>query len=153
MNITELKDRPDIEANSKLYKIYIQFNAVLNELRKKKLTEDIIALINDDVATLNTLPTDDGLRKAVKLKQTSILKVLDKVLKIVPKNHYRTIWMLAGMSVFGLPIGITIGMSIGNIGLLGIGLPIGLAIGFAIGAAMDKKAFEQGRQLDVEIRY
>lgn len=31
-------------------------------------------------------------------------------------------------------------------------IPLGMAIGIAIGAGMDKKALEEGRQLDIEIR-
>ena len=31
-------------------------------------------------------------------------------------------------------------------------MPLGMAIGIAIGAGMDKKALEEGRQLDIEIR-
>jgi hypothetical protein len=33
--------------------------------------------------------------------------------------------------------------------LFGIGIPIGVIIGMAIGAGMDKKAFKEGRQLDI----
>jgi hypothetical protein len=36
---------------------------------------------------------------------------------------------------------------------LGIGLPVGMVIGMAVGSGMDKKAFEAGRQLDLEIKY
>lgn len=53
-----------------------------------------------------------------------ILKLIEKELKLVPKNSYRNRWMAIGMSAFGVPIG----------------------------AGMDKKAFEEGRQLDMEIR-
>ena len=56
------------------------------------------------------------------------------------------------MAAFGLPIGAGFGASLQNMAFLGIGLPIGMAIGMAIGTGMDKKAFEEGRQLDLEIR-
>jgi hypothetical protein len=36
--------------------------------------------------------------------------------------------------------------------LLGIGIPIGLAIGIGVGTAMDQKAAQEGRQLDIEIQ-
>jgi hypothetical protein len=61
-------------------------------------------------------------------------------------------WMLFGMSGIGLPIGVAFGLSIGNIGLLGLGLPIGMAIGLAIGMSLDKKALNEGRQLNIEIK-
>ncbi|MFY8110592.1 MAG: hypothetical protein ACOVKP_01170 [Flavobacterium sp.] len=85
-------------------------------------------------------------------KQTKIIKLLEKELKIVPKNYYRNLWSALGMSVFGLPMGAALGLSIGNIGLLGIGLPIGMLIGMLVGSQMDKKAFQEGRQLAIEIK-
>jgi len=36
--------------------------------------------------------------------------------------------------------------------MLGIGLPIGMAIGVKVGSNMDKKAFNEGRQLDFEVK-
>ena len=56
------------------------------------------------------------------------------------------------MSVFGLPIGAALGLSFGNMGLIGIGLPLGGCVGIFVGSQMDKKAFEEGRQLDIEIK-
>jgi drug/metabolite transporter (DMT)-like permease len=71
----------------------------------------------------------------------------------VTKNHYRNTWLALGMGVFGIPLGVTFGVSLGNMGLLGIGLPIGIVVGLAVGSVLDKKAFEAGRQLDLEIKY
>ena len=56
------------------------------------------------------------------------------------------------MTAFGLPIGITFGMLMNNMGLLAIGLPIGMGIGIAAGSGMDKKAREEGRQLNIELK-
>ena len=78
--------------------------------------------------------------------------MIEKEEKLVPKNAYRTRWMAIGMSVFGVPIGMAFGASLGNMAFLAIGIPLGMAIGIAIGAGMDKKALEEGRQLDIEIR-
>ncbi|MXN93014.1 hypothetical protein GR160_17445 [Flavobacterium sp. Sd200] len=153
MILNQLTGRPEIEPNTKLHNIYIQFGLVLSELQKKQLTEDIVKIINDEVDALNALPTNESLAKVIKLKQTAILKVLEKQLKIVPKNYYRNIWLALGMSVFGLPIGIAFGTSVGNMGLLGIGLPIGMFIGILIGTTMDKKALQEGRQLELDIKH
>jgi hypothetical protein len=57
------------------------------------------------------------------------------------------------MSAFGLPLGAAIGLSVENIGLLGIGLPIGMGIGFVFGSSLDQKALKEGRQLDFEVKY
>jgi len=36
---------------------------------------------------------------------------------------------------------------------MAIGLPIGLGFGAALGSSMDKKAMEEGRQIDVELKF
>ena len=153
MTIIELKDRLEFDADSKMYKLYIQFTQLINELRKKDLPDVIVEAINEDIKDLNSLTTAEQVKVAVKQKQTKIMKLLEKQLKIVPINYYRNIWLAVGMSAFGLPIGVTFGLSLHNMGLLGIGLPIGMAIGLGVGSGMDKKALQEGRQLNVEIKY
>jgi hypothetical protein len=153
MNIIELKERQNISDNIKLNRIYVQFGELLKELRKKDLPQKIIESINLDIEELNsTSLTSNDFSKLTKHKQTKIIKVIEKELKIVPKNYYRNIWLALGMSAFGLPIGVAFGLSVGNMGLLAIGLPIGMAIGMAVGSRMDKKAFEESRQLNIEIK-
>lgn len=56
------------------------------------------------------------------------------------------------MAAFGIPFGVVFGISLGNMAFLGIGIPIGMVVGIAIGTAMDKRAFDEGRQLDLEIK-
>lgn len=73
-------------------------------------------------------------------------------MKLVPKNYYRNLWMILGMTTFGLPLGVAFGLSLGNIGLLALGLPIGMVIGLAVGSSLDKKASENGKQLDIELK-
>ena len=57
--------------------------------------------------------------------------------------------MTLGMSAFGLPMGLALSTATDNFGLLGVGLPIGMVIGMAMGTGMDKKAKEEGRQLEI----
>ncbi|MFC6876436.1 hypothetical protein ACFQZF_07745 [Flavobacterium myungsuense] len=153
MNIKELKNRADFSNDEKLNRTYAQFGELLNELKKKELSQDIYKLINESVDTLNvTTLNGTQLTKLLKQKQTAILKQVEKTHKIVPKNYYRNLWMLLGMSAFGLPIGAAIGSVSGNMGVLGAGLPIGMGIGIAVGMSMDKKAINEGRQLDIEIK-
>jgi hypothetical protein len=78
--------------------------------------------------------------------------LIEKKHKIVPINYYRKLWMILGMSVFGIPMGLGVGLSIGNYGMLGIGIGAGMAIGVGVGTSMDKKAFNEGRQLDFEAK-
>jgi hypothetical protein len=154
MNIIELNERQNLSADTKTNRIYIQLEELLNQLRKRNLPENIIESVNQDIEVVNaaSLIVND-FRKLVKQKQNKIIKLLEKDLKVVPKNYYRNMWLALGMSVFGLPIGVAFGASIGNMGLLGVGLPIGMAIGALVGSKMDKKALEEGRQLNIEIKY
>ena len=150
----ELKERQNISDNINLSKIYVQLAELLKELKKKQLPHKIIESVNQDIEEINSKSlTDNELMKLVKQKQTRIIKLVEKELKIVPKNYYRNLWLVVGMSAFGLPIGVVFGLSIGNMGLLALGLPIGMAIGIVVGSGMDKKASVEGRQLDVEIKY
>lgn len=92
------------------------------------------------------------LLKRLRSSELRILKLIEKELKLVPRNTYRTRWMAIGMSIFGIPMGVAFGASLGNMAFLAIGIPIGMSIGIAIGTGMDKKAHEQDKQLDIEIR-
>lgn len=122
---------------------------LLQELQKFDLPEHIITFINTEIADINELKgrdKKDG--RIVQKHQQNILRKLEKELKIVPKNHYRNLWMALGMSVFGIPMGVALGAGLGNMAFLGIGLPIGMSIGLALGSGMDQKAAKEGRQLN-----
>lgn len=154
MEIKELKKRPSIEQNKKLIGNYAQFDKLLTELKKKKLPKEIVNSINNGIDQINSVSeSEKELGKQIRESQSSILKLIEKELKIVTKNHYRNTWLAVGMAVFGIPLGVAFGASLGNMAFLGIGLPIGMAIGIAVGSGMDKKAFEEGRQIDLEIKY
>ncbi len=152
MIIIELKERLNIEDNSKLNKTYLQLKKLLIELANRELPDTMIVSINKEIEALN-FNTDLGkeFKKQIKKKQCNILKSLEKEHKIVAKNHYRNLWMAVGMAAFGLPFGVAFGSILGNMAFLGIGLPIGMVIGMAVGTGMDKKAFEEGRQLRFKI--
>jgi hypothetical protein len=154
MEIKELKKRLSIDQNKKLISAYAQFDKLLMELKKKELPEEIVKYINTGIDQINSFSKPEKeLRKHIRKTQSGILKLIEKELKLVTKNHYRKTWLAVGMAAFGIPLGVAFGTSIGNMGLLGIGLPIGMVIGMAIGSGMDKKAVESGRQLDLEIKY
>lgn len=153
MEIKELNIKLNSFTDDKSTKIYTQFVDLLNELRKRKLPENIARSINLCIEKINSSTlADKQLSKFIKQEQTSILKQIEKEIKVVPKNYYRNLWLALGMSAFGLPIGVAIGLSLGNIGLLAIGLPIGMAVGLAVGSNLDKKAFIEKRQLNIEIK-
>lgn len=152
MDIIELNEKPVIEQNKKLHKRFSIFKKLIAELKKKEIPPEIVKSINKQIEELNAFSgLDKALLKQMRKSVGGILRLIEKELKLVPKNLYRNRWMAIGMSGFGVPIGIAFGVSLDNMGLLAIGIGVGLAIGIVVGAGMDKKAFTEGRQLDVEI--
>jgi hypothetical protein len=124
------------------------------ELRTKELPNETINSINDGIDQINSVSESEKvLRRQINKTQSRIIKLIEKEHKLVTKNHYRNTWLAVGMAAFGIPLGVAFGASLGNMAFLGIGLPIGMAIGIAVGTGMDKKAFEEGRQIDLEIKH
>jgi hypothetical protein len=141
MEIKELKDRPELKKS--LAKSYTQFNTLLTELRKRELTEAIVDSINLQIDRINSiLESEKELKTQIRKSKSIILKLIYKDLKLVTKNHYRTTWLVLGMSVFGIPIGV----ALGNIALW---MPLGMMIGIALGTGMDAKARKEDRQLNI----
>jgi len=150
MEYSELEDRAGIENSPKATIMFMYFKKLISELKKKEVPSNIIQVINKEIERINSFTGSN--RELVRMLQRSrliIIRLLEKELKIVPKNLYRTRWLALGMVVFGIPFGASFGLSLDNMAFIGIGLPIGMAIGMAVGAGMDKKAFEEGRQLDI----
>src|SRR5690606_27084696 len=135
-----------------LYNMYMQLNQFLVELNKKKIPDSIVSQVNKEVDELNTIDDQNQLLKSIKQKQSTIVNLVEKQLKIVPKNYYRNLWIALGMTAFGIPIGVLLGIYV-NFALFALGLPAGLAIGAIVGNKLDKKALKEGRQLNVEMKY
>ncbi|ELR71624.1 hypothetical protein C900_02432 [Fulvivirga imtechensis AK7] len=136
--------------SGKLNKQCLQFEKLLEVLRKRELSTEIITSINRDIRQINSFAgNEQHLLRIVRSSQKRILNHLEKELKTVPKNHYRNLWMVLGMSAFGLPLGMVYGLMLDNIAFFSLGLPIGMGIGTLIGAVMDKKAGKEGRQLEL----
>ncbi len=152
MKLHELNSRIEIN-DLKWNDIYGQFKKLLEELEKRELPDEIAAAINKEVDEINSITdVQRELKKQAKQRLQKIVKLIEKELKLVPRNYYKNVWMAMGIAVFGVPMGVVFGTSLGNMAYLGIGLPIGLGIGLAVGDGMDKKALKEGRQLDVEIK-
>lgn len=147
-----LVNPPLHQKQPKSYRRFITLQKLLDALSERALPDAIVAKVNEQINKANTEKEDYKVwKKQISKSMTSILQLLEKNLKIVPKNHYRNQWMALGMTVFGLPLGTAFGLLMDNIGLLGIGLPIGIIIGLGIGSNLDNKADKEGRQLAVEI--
>ena len=154
MIMKKLIERQHILENTKVLSRYHQLGELLKALEKRELPNEIVDFINQHIELLNSVSDSEKyFAKTIKENENEILKYIEKKINVVPKNHYRKRWLSLGVGAFGLPIGVTIGSVSGNMGMLGAGLPIGLGIGSVVGSNMDKKAFNEGRQLDFEIKY
>lgn len=154
MKILKLHLKPELLTEHNTNRLYQQWQALLASLEEKKVSTKTIEIINQEIEAINsTSLRDKSLQNLLKVKQTFILGLLEKDEKLVPKNHYRNRWLAVGLAAFGIPLGVIFGLSLRNMGLIGIGLPIGMGIGIAVGTLMDKKAQAEARQLDVEIKY
>lgn len=154
MKLNTLKQRQNLSRNIKLNEYYLQFDKLIDELLKKEIPDDVVRSINREIDQLNAIPdSDHHLKSQFKRAQKRIITMLEKELKIVPKNHYQNTWLAIGLSSFGIPLGVVFGILLENMAFIGVGLPIGLAIGLAIGYGMDKNAVNKGRQLDINIKY
>ena len=154
MEIKNLKFRYILDQERTLTNEYAEFGKLIQELQKKYIPSNIIILINEEIEEINSLSGPEAqMLKALRKGRSRILALIGKELSLVAKNHYRNVWRVVGMLAFGIPLGFTIGTSFGNMALLALGLPMGLLFGMMVGTAMDKKAYDNGKQLDIVIKY
>jgi hypothetical protein len=154
MVINNLNIQKSFTENPKLQNYIDQLGSLLQELNTRDIIPEVAKLINSEIDEINAVDhTNKNLKKLLKKKTTTIIRILERKLKIIPKNYYRNLYMIIGMGAFGVSFGVAFGIAIGNMAFLGIGIPIGLALGIGIGTAMDQKALKEGRQLVTEIKY
>jgi len=150
--IQDLNNRNFQERKGKNTAFYAKFKGLIAEIQKREFPDFIVEIINSEINILNSFVGEErDIVKMVRTTQRKIVTLLEKELKIVPKNYYQKYWMVLGMSVFGMPFGVAFGFALGSMAFLGLGLPIGMAIGIGIGNQMDKKAKDESRQLDIEV--
>lgn len=148
----KLRDVSASELHAKNQGCYASLRKLLDELEKRELPADMERRIDQLIETINDANlSEKKSRKQIQSAKNSIIKSLEKQLKIVPKNYYRNLWMVLGMSAFGVPLGVAFGVALDNMAFIGIGLPIGMSIGLAVGGGMDEKAKKEDRQLNFEV--
>ena len=100
MKIKELDKREITDSNKGLITAFSQFDNLLTELKKMELPEDIAFTINIEIEKINGVTDSDKmLRKQIRSSQTSIIKLIEKQLKLVTRNYYRNTWMVLGMAI------------------------------------------------------
>jgi len=153
MLIKSLNKIHQIDKSLELQKVYVQFEKILNELHFKWLPHRLIIAINEDIDALNSFSGSEvEWKKKLKKAQSKIVKLLEKEIKFVPINYYRNHWLAMGIAVFGIPLGFAFATYLENIAFLATGLPIGAAIGLQLGSKLDKRAYNEGRQINVNIK-
>ena len=146
MTFTELNKQP----SGREVKAYFQFAELIEELKKRELPDEVMVLIYLQIERINSATGKELTRELMKSK-ARVIKELEKRLKIVPISYYRNLWTATGLAAFGVPIAVVIGFASGSMAYMGFGLPIGLVIGMFLGISLDKKAKNEGRQLDVHV--
>ena len=150
MQIEKLKKKYSTTQNPKLAKAYYKIENLIDALQKKEVSQGVWDVINTDIKIINAfIGTEKALIKALKKTVVKILRFVEKELEYVSKHHYRNQWMALGIGVLGVVFGTVFSSALGNYSFMGIGIPIGMAIGMAYGTTLDKKAEEEGRQLDL----
>ena len=152
MELEGLKKRSFSEKKKAIIKEYTLLEKLVQELQNRELPPEVIVEMNVEIEHLNSFLDDyPKIFSNIKSAKKLLLKTLLEDLEIVPKNYYRNLWLALGMSVFGLPLGVVFSSFLDNTSFIAIGLPIGMLIGIAFGTALDKKAEENNRQLELEI--
>jgi len=150
MTLEPLHSKIETSSNKKVRAAYNSLKELLIAIEHKGIPQKEILAINDFIKVLNNFEgTDKKLIKLLHKTSCGIISLLEKELKYVPKNHYKNLWTVLGMSVFGLPMGVVFSSILGNYAYIGIGLPIGLVIGMTYGTKLDKKAALDNLQLDI----
>lgn len=103
--------------------------------------------INEQLKKLKDILNSALRARAIHGVYHGIQQKIFKDLKLVTPKYYQNLWMVLGMTVFGMPLGIIIFTTTGNAAFISLGIPIGLPIGMAIGMQLDKKAMDEGKAL------
>ncbi|MEM9052502.1 MAG: hypothetical protein AAGC47_10655 [Bacteroidota bacterium] len=146
----ELNQLDSQTASKSLTRAYKSLSDALNAISHLSFGDETETKINEFITEVNSAFGTKKLKVTLVKKRYSLVELLDKKEGLVPKNRYRNQWMILGMTVFGLPFGFIWALSLDNFAFFSIGLPMGMPIGMAVGAIKDKKAKEEGRQLDFE---
>ena len=149
MKLARVMKSPGSRNDEMLEAEYVQLTKIVNELSGKTLPVHITLQINDELARVNYFTgSKKELLRQIRRSQARILRLLEKKLNLVPRNYYRNTWSFIGISFFGIPA-VLAGFIIGNLELMAAGMPLGICVGMAIGHLMDKRAVQNGYQLNV----
>lgn len=153
MKIENLESIENSENDKNLTKAFKMMQKLIESLKKRELSEEVIKDINENVKSINLFSgSKKELTKMIKKSYYKLLSFIEKEVKLVAKFHYRKLWM-----IYGLLAGSVLS-SFSNVfeffgpgSSIGLGIGFGMLIGIIIGTKLDQQAEKEGRQLDVEI--
>src|SRR5690606_28385074 len=113
--IPKLQKRDDLAQTEKLTQEFDSMQKLIDALNEKAIPAGIADSISQQLAPLNhpAIPAPQY-TKMLADRRKSILKQVEKELKLVPQKHYLKTWMALGMSAFGLPFGVAFSMMLKN---------------------------------------
>jgi hypothetical protein len=150
MSLKPLNDLTPLESDKRIKIRVEKFMELWEELNEMELPKEVSSFINREVDHINNLEEKGDVFKALGRSQSAILKRIKDEMGLVPANYHRNMWLGLGMAIFGVPMGVALGLSLQNMAFIGIGIPIGLAIGIGIGISADSRAKQEGKQLRFE---
>lgn len=150
MEYLDLIRKPGVDENKEVERLYFKLNKLIDALDERELPEEFIRAVNREIEDINAFSGPNrGLIRLMRRIESNILQMAEKHFGLVPKNYYQNKWLALGLAVFGIPLGVILGMTLGNMAFIGVGLPLGMVFGMAVGSSMDKKAAAEGKQLDL----
>lgn len=153
MSLNTLKQHFTDSNSGKLTKKYAFIGKLIDLLNERELSTETTDELNGYIDKMNHQQANEKIqRKALCRQQTALLRSIEKREHLVAKNHYRNTWLALGMSVFGIPIGVVIGTSLGSMSYIGYGISIGMIFGIIVGMLKDKAAAKNNKQLDIELQ-
>ncbi|MDR9401077.1 MAG: hypothetical protein RI558_06620 [Psychroflexus sp.] len=145
MNLPDLQIKTQDQLKKKDLNAITHFNELIDALNDKSLDQENVDYIKEHITVIKKNLNYNTIKK----KESKILDYIKDKKGYVAKNHYMSLWIALGMSAIGVPIGVTIGLALDQLGFMGIGIGSGLAMGIGIGSAKDNKAKQEGKQLPI----
>lgn len=84
---------------SRLKRRVLKFQELLKALSDHEISESVLQSINIEIETANQAQSESTLAQQLQKSHKNILKISEKELNLVAKDHYRNMWMALGMTI------------------------------------------------------
>ena len=129
-----------------------QFEQLVQEVQRMELPPEVVVELNTELEKLESQSAfGKKFFKQLKKSKAVLLKILYQEVRVVPKNHYRDLWIALGLSAIGIPLGIFLMFFLNGSSAIAIGIALGSAMGIVIGNNLDRQAEAEGRQMAIRL--